>query len=58
MANPTYDVHANDAASEAIVPQFNTDRTPGAVDDHLQQPADQHVYSLNHRRIGSANDRP
>ena len=30
MANPTYDVHANDAASEAIVPQFNTDRThPG-----------------------------
>ena len=30
MANPTYDVHANDAASEASVAQFNIDRTyPG-----------------------------
>ena len=39
--------------------QFNTDRTnPGRVDDHLQQPADQHVCSHNDRRIGSANDRP
>ena len=30
MANPTYNVHANDAASEASVAQFNIDRTyPG-----------------------------
>src|SRR5579864_8366284 len=30
MANPTYEVHANDAASEASVAQFNIDRThPG-----------------------------
>src|SRR6202050_2616547 len=30
MANPTYDVHANDAASEAGLAQFNIDRTyPG-----------------------------
>src|SRR6202051_4183519 len=30
MANPTYDVHANDAASEASVAQFDIDRTyPG-----------------------------
>src|SRR6202451_4605655 len=30
MANPTYDVHANDAASEASAAQFNIDRTyPG-----------------------------
>jgi enoyl-CoA hydratase/carnithine racemase len=30
MANPTYEVHANDAASEANVAQFNIDRThPG-----------------------------
>src|ERR1700691_5631356 len=30
MANPTHEVHANDAASEASVAQFNTDRTyPG-----------------------------
>ena len=39
--------------------QFNTDRTyPGRWTDHFQQPADQHVRSLNDRRIGSANDRP
>jgi len=30
MVNPTYDVHANDDASEASVAQFNIDRTyPG-----------------------------
>ena len=30
MANPTYEVHANDAASEASVTQFNIDRAhPG-----------------------------
>ena len=30
MENPTYDVHANDAASEASATQFNIDRTyPG-----------------------------
>ena len=30
MANGWYDVHANDAASEASVAQFNIDRTyPG-----------------------------
>src|ERR1700691_6071889 len=30
MANPTHEVHANDAASEASVAQFNVDRTyPG-----------------------------
>src|SRR3984885_8050005 len=30
MANPTYEVHANDAAGEASVTQFNIDRThPG-----------------------------
>ena len=50
MANPTYDVHANDAASEAIVPQFNTDRThPGRWTIHLQQPADQHVCLFHDR---------
>ena len=28
------------------------------MDDHLQQPADQHVCSHNDRRVGSADDRP
>jgi hypothetical protein len=27
MANPTFEVHANDPASEASVAQFNVDRT-------------------------------
>ena len=44
------------AASEPS--QFNIDRTlSGSVDDHLQQPADQHLCSLNDRRIGNADDR-
>src|SRR5271157_499145 len=32
-------------------------RPSGPVDDHLQQPADQHVCSHNDRRVRSADDR-
>ena len=37
MANPTYEVHANDAASEASAAQFNIDRNEKQLRLHAQE---------------------